>query len=243
MPGADRVILDQLAALGMHADADVWYQSDRGDAYLAAFQHLLNQQLLYGCACTRREMIADARAAGIGDDAQEVPYLGRCLAGLPPGCTARAWRVRMPSGDCVFADRWLGPQRQDVSRAVGDAVIRRADGLWAYQLAVVVDDAAQAVTHVVRGADLLSSTARQIRLGDMLGLPRLDYLHVPLVMDPGTGLKLSKQNHALALDITRPLAALEQAWQALGFAPLPVQSSEAFWPAATAAWAIRFKVA
>jgi len=241
--GADQVILQQLAALGMRVDGDIWYQSRRDAAYRQAFALLDSKHALYGCACTRREIVAAARAAGIGEQVQEVPYLGRCRDGLPEGRPARAWRVRMPAGDCTFEDRWLGPQTQDVALAVGDVAIRRADGLWAYQLAVVVDDAAQDITHVVRGADLLSSTARQIRLGEWLGLARLHYMHVPLVMDPASGLKLSKQNHAPALDTARPLLTLQRAFTALGFAPTPAPSVAAFWQAATTAWATRFKAA
>ena len=240
--GADRVILGQLANLGMHADGDVWYQSQRGKAYQEVFDRLQSQGALYGCACTRREIVQAARAAGIAPDIHETPYLGQCRQGLPDGRQARAWRVRMPAGDCAFQDRWLGPQTQDVAREVGDVAVRRADGLWAYQLAVVVDDAAQGVTDVVRGADLLSSTARQIRLGQWLGFPPVRYMHVPLVMDPRTGLKLSKQNHAPALDTGRALETAHEAFARLGFAPVEAGSRPAFWQAATQAWRARFKV-
>jgi len=139
-----------------------------------------------------------------------------------------------------FNDRWLGPQAQEVAAAVGDFVLKRADGLWAYQLAVVVDDAEQGVTDVVRGADLLGSTARQRVLRRLLGLPLPRMMHVPLVVDPATGLKLSKQNHAQAVDTSRPLAALAQAWQSLGFAPLAVPDVPAFLAEAIARWAMRF---
>lgn len=240
--GADGVILGQLASLGMYADGDVWYQSERGAAYQAVFDRLLSQGVLYGCACTRREILQAARDAGISPDVQETPYLGRCRQGLADGRQARAWRARMPAGDCSFKDRWLGPQTQDVAREVGDVALRRADGLWAYQLAVVVDDAAQGVTDVVRGADLLSSTARQICLGQLLGFPRMRYMHVPLVLDPRTGLKLSKQNRAQALDTDRGLATVQDAFTTLGFTPVDVGSLSVFWPAATQAWRERFKV-
>jgi len=240
--GADRVIFGQLERLGMRADGEVWYQSARGPAYQAIFEQLLGQGVLYGCACTRREIVQAARDAGIPPDVSETPYLGRCRKGLANGQQARAWRVRMPEGDCAFQDRWMGPQHQDVAREVGDVAVRRADGLWAYQLAVVVDDAAQGVTDVVRGADLLSSTARQIRLGQLLGYPRMRYMHVPLVMDDRTGLKLSKQNHAPPLDIGRALATVQHAFTRLGFAPLSAGSLSSFWPAATQAWRDRFQV-
>ena len=241
--GADQFILGQLAALGMRIDGEIWYQSHRHAAYTLAFETLDAAHLLYGCACTRREIALAARAAGISEQVQEIPYLGQCRRGLPLGRQARAWRVRMPDGPCTFEDRWLGPQTQDVAQAVGDVAIRRADGFWAYQLAVVVDDAAQKVTHVVRGADLLSSTARQIQLGDYLMAPRLSYMHVPLVMDLASGLKLSKQNRAPALQTSHPLPTLQRAFVALGFAPVPAQSVLTFWQGATAAWATRFKVA
>jgi glutamyl-Q tRNA(Asp) synthetase len=139
-----------------------------------------------------------------------------------------------------FEDRWLGPQEQAVARAVGDIAVKRADGLWAYQLAVVVDDGAQGVTDVVRGADLLSSTARQRVLGRLLGLPPVRYLHVPLILDPASGLKLSKQNGAPAIDTGAPLASLQGAWRALGFAPLDAPDTAAFLREATARWAARF---
>lgn len=241
--GADRLILGQLEQLGMYADGEVWYQSARGSAYQAVFERLHSQGLLYGCACTRREIAQAARDAGISPDTQETPYLGRCRTGLSEGQQARAWRVRMPDGDCSFEDRWMGPQSQDVAREVGDVAVKRADGLWAYQLAVVVDDAAQGVTDVVRGADLLSSTARQICLGQLLDYCRMRYMHVPLVMDERTGLKLSKQNHAPALDTGRALATVQDAFKRLGFTPLDAGSLPAFWSGAIQAWANRFQVA
>ncbi|MDT4841376.1 Glutamyl-Q tRNA(Asp) synthetase [compost metagenome] len=148
--------------------------------------------------------------------------------------------MRLPEGVERFEDRWLGPQEQDVARAVGDMALRRADGLWAYQLAVVVDDAAQGVTDVVRGADLLSSTARQRVLGRLLGLPPVRYLHVPLILDADSGLKLSKQNGAPPIDTGTPQEALKSAWAALGFEPFPAVDRDAFLREATARWARRF---
>ena len=172
VPGAAECIMAQLRALGLDWDGEIMWQSRRGDAYQAAFDALAARGLIYGCGCTRRE-IADSALRGQtapGADGER-PYPGTCRHGLPPGREARAWRLRMPDGVERFEDRWLGPQEQDVARAVGDIALRRADGLWAYQLAVVVDDAAQGVTDVVRGADLLSSTARQRMLGRLLDLP------------------------------------------------------------------------
>ena len=153
MPGAAETIMGQLEVLGLRWDGDIVWQSQRGDAYQAAFDALAARGLVYGCGCTRRE-IADSALRGQaapGADGER-PYPGTCRHGLAPGREARAWRVVMPEGVERFEDRWLGPQEQDVARAVGDIAVKRADGLWAYQLAVVVDDGAQGVTDVVRGA-------------------------------------------------------------------------------------------
>ena len=148
-------------------------------------------------------------------------YPGTCRDGLR-GKAARAWRLRVPADTSVtWRDRRLGPQTQDVPGAVGDFVLRRADGLWAYQLAVVVDDAAQGITHVVRGEDLADNTARQIVLQRALGLPTPQYLHTPLVLGDN-GEKLSKQNGAQPFDADTPLAALQQAARVLGLPPAPV---------------------
>ncbi|WP_454672755.1 tRNA glutamyl-Q(34) synthetase GluQRS [Achromobacter pestifer] len=240
--GAADTIMAQLEALGLHWDGEIMWQSQRNAAYQSAFDTLAASGLIYGCGCTRRE-IADSALRGQtvpGADGER-PYPGTCRHGLPQGRQARAWRLRVPEGVEHFEDRWLGPQEQDVAQAVGDFALRRADGLWAYQLAVVVDDAAQGVTDVVRGADLLSSTARQRVLGRLLDLPPLRYLHVPLILDPASGLKLSKQNGAPALDTQAPLKTLQGAWSALGFAPLATCADhERFLREATAQWARRF---
>ncbi|MFD4836350.1 tRNA glutamyl-Q(34) synthetase GluQRS [Achromobacter sp. NPDC058515] len=241
VPGAAEVIMAQLDALGLRWDGEIIWQSRRSDAYQAAFDALAGLGLIYGCGCTRRE-IADSALRGQaapGADGER-PYPGTCRHGLPEGRQARAWRLRVPDGVERFTDRWLGPQEQDVAQAVGDFALRRADGLWAYQLAVVVDDAEQGVTDVVRGADLLSSTARQRVLGRLLGLPPLRYMHVPLILDAASGLKLSKQNGAPPVDTGAPLKALEAAWAALGFAPFAAAGSAAFLREATARWAARF---
>ena len=240
-PGAAQVIMAQLEAMGLAWDGEIIWQSRRGAAYQAAFDALSARGLVYGCGCTRRE-IADSALRGQsapGADGER-PYPGTCRHGLPPGRQARAWRLRVPEGLERFEDRWLGPQEQDVAQAVGDFALRRADGLWAYQLAVVVDDAAQGVTHVVRGADLLSSTARQRVLGRLLDLPPVRYMHVPLILDAASGLKLSKQNGAPPIDTRAPLVALEAAWSALGFAPFSAAGAESFLHEATARWAARF---
>jgi len=235
VPGADRVILQQLEALGMQWDGEVLYQSRRLGIYQRAFDALLSLNLVYPCGCTRRE-IADSvlRMQGYFPEGER-PYPGTCRLGLPKGRQALSWRLRVAQGQIAFKDRWQGPVTQDVAQAVGDFVLRRADGIWAYQLAVVGDDAEQGVTHVVRGEDLLSSTARQMMLGEMLGLVRPEYLHVPLVTD-AEGQKLSKQNGAAALDLSDPLGVLMRAWVALGFDPLPVVDVRGFWAAAIPVW-------
>jgi len=241
--GAAEVIMAQLRALGLHWDGEILWQSRRGAAYQQAFDTLAARGLVYGCGCTRRE-IADSSLRGPGPALDgERPYPGTCRHGLPPGRQARAWRLRVPAGVERFTDRWLGPQEQDVAQAVGDFVLRRADGLWAYQLAVVVDDAAQGITDIVRGADLLSSTARQRVLARLLDAAPPRVMHVPLVVDPATGLKLSKQNGAAPLDSAQPLAMLARAWQALGFEPCAAAEPAAFLAQATGQWAARFGIA
>jgi len=223
--------MQQLHALGMRWDAPPTWQSHRLHHYDAVFARLVAQGQVYGCACTR---------AQIGRRA----YPGTCRSGIAPGRTLRAWRFRLPLIEHLirFEDRWQGRQQQDVAKEVGDFIVRRADGVWAYQFAVVIDDGAQKITDVVRGADLLTSTARQQVLARHLGLPIPSVMHVPLVLD-ARGNKLSKQNHAPALDREQPLAALQQAWQHLGFAALPsVKTTADFWPAATIIWTQRFGI-
>lgn len=237
--GADQVILQQLHALGMRWHGDVWYQSQRSNAYEAAFERLSATGLVYPCACTRKE-IADSVLHLHGHFPEgERPYPGICREGLGPGKSAKSWRFRTPTGDVAFNDRWLGEQTQHVEQQIGDFVIRRADGIWAYQLAVVVDDAAQGVTNIVRGQDLLSSTGRQRVLAAALELPAPSVMHVPLVTDE-RGLKLSKQNGAAALETTDPLKTLLSAWAHLGLGDLCAQSIEEFWQLATERWSGRF---
>lgn len=227
--GADLYIMGQLRALGMHWDEEPVWQSRRLSLYAAAFERLRAAGLVYGCACTRRMLTGG-------------PYPGTCRNGLPEGQRARAWRLRVPSGTVRFTDRWQGPQSQDVPREVGDFILRRADGLWAYQFVVVVDDGLQQITDVVRGADLLDSTARQHVLAHYLGFPVPRMLHVPLLLDE-RGLKLSKQNHAPALDTSNPVQTLQRAWQGLGFGPLEAPDPAAFWARAVPVWGRRFGVA
>jgi glutamyl-Q tRNA(Asp) synthetase len=238
VPDSDRHIMAQLTALGMAWDGEVVWQSTRDAVYQEAFDRLRAAGHIYGCACTRKE-IADSVVSTRGAlPVGELPYPRLCRDGLPPGRTARAWRLRVPDGPHCFADRWVGEQCQDVQRDVGDFVLRRADGLWAYQLAVVVDDAWQGVTDVVRGADLLGSTARQQVLQQLLGLPIPRTMHVPVVTN-AEGQKLSKQTGATALDLADPLGTVQTAWRALGFASLAVGNLRDFWLAATREWARR----
>ena len=236
--GATEIIMQQLLSLGMRWDGEVFYQSRRLSVYQSAFDSLLSLNSIYPCGCTRRE-IADSVVSGQGLQLSgERPYPGICRSGLPEGRQGLSWRFRVPEGVVTFKDRWLGPMEQDVGQAVGDFVIKRADGVWAYQLAVVVDDAAQGVTDIVRGEDLLSSTARQQVLASALGYSLPNVLHVPLVMD-GSGLKFSKQNNAPALNLAQPLEILQKSWELLGFERLKVVNIEDFWVRATAVWVQR----
>ncbi|HEY4067265.1 MAG TPA: tRNA glutamyl-Q(34) synthetase GluQRS [Burkholderiaceae bacterium] len=226
VPGAEATILAQLAELGLVPDAPPIRQSARAGLYQHALIRLLSRDLAYPCGCTRAEiaqaLAAAARDAGRGEEPgalrerhAELVYPGTCRDGLH-GKPARAVRLRTAGAAPVeWTDRRLGAQRQDVEHAVGDFVLKRADGLWAYQLAVVVDDAAQQITHVVRGADLADNTPRQILLQRALGLPAPRYLHTPLVLG-ADGDKLSKQNGAEPLDARDPLAALDAAGRVLG---------------------------
>lgn len=202
-PGAADAILRSLDAHGLHWDGAVMYQHDRLEAYKAAAQKLRQDGWAYPCACSRRE-IADSGLRGL-----EGPvYPGICRSGLPTGKPARALRLRVPDTAVFeFEDVLQGALRQDLAREIGDFVIRRADGHFAYQLAVVVDDAFQGITQVVRGADLLLSTPRQIYLQRRLGLPTPFYMHLPVAVN-AAGEKLSKQTGALPLDDTQPVANL-----------------------------------
>ncbi len=200
--GAAQRQLDALAAFGLVADEPVVRQSRRGDLYEAALQRLLEAGLAFECHCSRSDLAASG--------------------GVHRKCIARrrrpdpAIRLRVPDGTVVaFEDGFRGPQEQDVANEVGDFVLRRSEGFWAYQLAVVVDDAAQGITEVVRGADLLDSTPRQIFLQRRLGLATPRYCHLPLVVD-AAGRKLSKSDAALPVDPGAPLPALRAAWSALG---------------------------
>jgi glutamyl-Q tRNA(Asp) synthetase len=233
--GADHDILACLSALGMRWDGEVVSQRQRKTLYQATFERLDGH--VYPCGCTRKE-IADSQV-GIASDGGSV-YPGTCRSGLAPGRTARAYRLRVPddsTGVITFEDRWVGRVSQCLATDVGDFILKRADGFWAYQLAVVVDDAVQGVTHVVRGADLLDSTPRQIYLQRLLGFPTPRYLHVPVVTND-LGEKLSKQSGARALDLSRPV---DELLAAARFLQLPISqaaSVEDFWQRVTPLWAV-----
>jgi len=213
VPGAADDILRALTACGMRWDDAVIYQSARTDAYHAELHRLRALGLVYPCACSRRE-IADSAVSGI-----EGPvYPGTCREGLAPGKTVRAWRIDVRGADIRFDDAIQGPVHQDLATDIGDFVLLRADHVYAYQLAVVVDDAEQGITDVVRGADLLDSTPRQIFLHKLLKFTPPRYCHVPVAAN-ANGEKLSKQTHAAAVDYARPQAALVPALRFLGQQP------------------------
>jgi glutamyl-Q tRNA(Asp) synthetase len=233
VPGAADAILRTLAAYDFHWDGPVLYQSQRAEAYHEAIARLRRAGLAYDCGCTRKEIRAVAAAAGAGG-----VYPGTCRGGLPPGKSPRAVRLRTYPECIDFADAVQGRSGQVLASEVGDFVVRRADGLFAYQLAVVVDDAAQGVTHVVRGADLLDSTPRQIYLLRCLGLAVPRYTHIPVAASP-EGLKLSKQTQAPPLPDDDPVPALVRALAFLG-QPLPPRAERmslaAFWEWAMEVW-------
>jgi glutamyl-Q tRNA(Asp) synthetase len=242
LAGCDRVILEQLQRCGLLPDEATTWQSARQPRYDQALQQLIAQGDAYPCSCTRQQIdraLADAgqHRPRHGDQV----YPGTCRHGLQ-GRTPRAWRLLVGASArptrVDWIDRRLGPQTQDVAQAVGDFVLHRADGVTAYQLAVVVDDAAQGITDVVRGEDLADNTPRQILLQQALGLPRPRYLHTPLVR-AADGNKLSKQNGAEAVDLTDPLCALRGAAAVLDLPALPQTRLPDWLAAATAAWTWR----
>lgn len=205
VPGAVDQQLATLAALGLASDGPIVHQSQRDALYQRALQRLLDEGKAFACHCSRSDL---ADQHGIHH---------HCVARRPRPQPAIRLRVA-PGSRVQFQDGLRGLIEQEVHAEVGDFVLRRADGYWAYQLAVVVDDADQAITHVVRGADLLDSTPRQILLQRALGLPSPAYLHLPLLLD-ADGRKLSKSEAAHPLDPAQPLPALRQAWAALGQPP------------------------
>jgi glutamyl-Q tRNA(Asp) synthetase len=233
MKGAADDILRTLESYGFEWDGEVMYQSRRRDAYESALEVLKHDGVVYACGCTRKE-IADSSIRGI-----EGPvYPGTCRAGAPAGRGVRALRVRTDQAVIHFEDRLQGAQRSALETDIGDYVVRRADGFYAYQLAVVIDDAEQGISEVVRGADLLASTVRQIHLQQLLGLPIPEYLHLPTALN-SQGEKLSKQTLASPLSKGRPVPVL---WRVLAFLgqqpPNDWQSLgiPEFWAAAIGRW-------
>lgn len=234
VPGAAQEILGTLAQFGLRSDEPVVHQSERGSLYQAAFERLHTLGGLYGCACSRTEVEQAIVAQGLRPGV----YPGTCRNGTD-GRPVRAWRFRVPQGIVGFDDRAAGRFEQHLERDVGDFVVRRADDLWAYQLAVVVDDDAQGISDVVRGADLLDNTPRQIALQRALGAPTPTYLHVAVVVNE-LGEKLSKQTGALALDASDALGELERAARHLGLPRIGASTIDRFLTSATAAWSDRW---
>lgn len=241
VPGAAEGILDCLQKFGMQWDGEVVWQSQRHPLYQAAYDRLGSHA--YPCGCSRKE-IADSRT-GVASDGAAI-YPGICRNGLPAGKAERALRLRVPDADepaglIQFEDRWQGHISQNLAQEVGDFVLKRADGFWAYQLAVVVDDAEQGVTDVVRGVDLLDSTARQIYLQRLLGFPTPRYLHVPIVVND-RGEKLSKQTCARELNTSNPLEELHVAARFFQLQISSPPSVDDFWRQAVTQWAQRFSI-
>ena len=255
--GAAEKILNQLSACGLHSDGEVAFQSHRNGLYQDALDALIGKGLVYACACTRKEIEEQQAALGLSLARHKAAvYPGTCRQGLN-GKPARAWRFDVQQWSALrgspvvhWNDRRLGPQSQNVLEEVGDFVLKRADGLWAYQLAVVVDDAAQGITHVVRGEDLTDNTARQWLLQEALGFEHPHYLHTPLVLGANCE-KLSKQNGAKALDLSSATAiaqALQAAATTLGLTHLDLKNGDAATIAAalttwTQTWAKKYVVA
>ncbi|MEN8761088.1 MAG: tRNA glutamyl-Q(34) synthetase GluQRS [Thiogranum sp.] len=231
--GAADDILRTLEAFGLYWDSEVMYQSQRHNAYQQALERLEHAQLVYPCGCSRKDIQENALRMGSGD-----VYPGTCRNGLPQGREARALRLRVPDLAVRFRDRLQGNSEEWLPEKSGDFIIRRADGLFAYQLAVVVDDAEQGITDVVRGADLLDSTCRQIFLLQSLGCAIPRYLHLPVAVNEN-GEKLSKQTNAPAVSPQRAVSALTAALRFLGQRiPAGLEDSQLadFWDWAVPNW-------
>jgi len=232
-PGAADDILRTLEACGLHWDGVVIYQSRRHGVYEAVLKMLERLDAIYPCACSRRE-IADSSMKGVDGPV----YPGTCRSGLAPGRAPRAWRVKVDGHVIEFVDALQGHVRRHLASDFGDFVLRRADGFFAYQLAVVVDDAEQGITEIVRGADLIESTPRQIYLQRLLGLPAPHYAHLPVALNARNE-KFSKQTFAAPVDVARPQHLLLRVLQFLGQQPpadLFDASLDDFWRWAVAHW-------
>jgi glutamyl-Q tRNA(Asp) synthetase len=242
-PGVEQIILGQLAICGLVCDDEPLLQSTRIAAYAEALLQIAEAGQVYPCGCSRREVEQELITLGfLQERDEERVYPGTCRGGLR-GRPARAMRVLTVLGSEDITIRWtdrrLGRQRQNLTREVGDFIVKRADGVFAYQLAVVVDDAHQGITHIVRGEDLADNTPRQIHLQRLMGLPEPAYLHTALVMGID-GHKLSKQNGAIALDVSDPVAALQRAAQVLQLPRIEALSVSEWLSAASRAWASRW---
>lgn len=235
VPGAAREILSMLEMLGMEWDEEVIYQSQRSEAYRDALNALNEQGLIYPCICSRKE-IADSSIIGLNGPV----YPGTCLKNPASVKNKHALRIQTNNDAIQFKDILKGSYAQRLSSDVGDFVLRRADGIYAYQLAAVVDDAAQNITHVVRGADLLDSTPRQIFLQQLLGYPLPQYMHLPVVTN-AQGEKLSKQTNATPVNISNALTQLVDALHFLGQKPpLEILDGDifSFWQWAKQNWCV-----
>lgn len=230
VPGAGREILAQLAAFGLARDGEVVWQSRRKALYEEALARLAGQGLVYRCRCSRRE-VADSAAPG----PEGLVYPGTCRALALDADTPGADRMRAEGGTIELTDRVQGRIAQDVAREIGDFVLKRRDGLHAYQLAVVVDDALQGVTDVVRGGDLLASTPRQVLLQRRLGYPTPRYLHVPVATDE-RGEKLSKQHLASPVEAGRATEGLDAALEFLGQEKVAARDPAGILAVAAARW-------
>lgn len=227
--GATEAIINSLKAHGLHWDGDLSCQSRHSVEYEAALSHLRGNNRLYACQCTRKQLRQEAARTG------NSAYPGHCSE-LDLDETERPLRLRVKDEVIAFEDLHAGAQSENVSDTVGDFIVRRKDNLYAYQLAVVVDDARQNISHVVRGADLLDNSARQIALQEALSCDRPAYLHLPLVLND-KGSKLSKQTGADALDSSNALNNLQQAWRYLGQPALATRTRVSdFLAEATASW-------
>lgn len=232
--GASADMIRTLQHYGFVWDEAIVYQSERTEHYEQALAHLCHRGLAYPCTCSRKEIADSSTQLGI----EGAIYPGTCLQHPIKPDTPAAWRLKTPAINIGFADRIVGWQQHAMARDIGDFVIKRADGLFSYQLAVVVDDALQCVTHVVRGADLLQSTTRQIYLQHCLGYATPAYAHIPLVLND-QGQKLSKQTLATALPLDNILATLVAAFNFLPYLPQPVPTFSnlpALWQWAMAHW-------
>lgn len=234
---ATRSIFATLHALAMHPDRRPILQSTRSERYQRVFERWVREGRVYPCGCSRKDVAQAAHAIGLEGNV----YPGTCRNGLH-GKPARAFRYRVPNRTIRFVDRWMGPYEQNLRLDVGDFVVRRADGLWAYQLAATVDDIDSGVTHIVRGADLLDNTPRQIYLWENRGLSAPTYMHIPLVCNR-EGTKLSKQQGARPLACDRLADELDYAWRHLGFSRFTYDSFEAFYQVATREWKARWGIA